>query len=207
MKTSFIDLLTRIYEAEENTIFLDGHDLRTVPLDVLRSNIVTVPQDIFLFSDTVYENIKTGNPDASDKDAERVAKIANVYDDIIEFSDGFNTVIGERGVTLSGGQKQRIAIARAFLSDPEILILDDSLSAVDTKTESNILDRLIQFRKNKTNIIIAHRISSIQHADKIIVLEDGVISESGTHEELLKNNKLYKDIFEKQQLKEKLEEN
>ncbi|PID28452.1 MAG: multidrug ABC transporter ATP-binding protein [Candidatus Cloacimonadota bacterium] len=206
-KTSFIDLLTRIYEAEENTFFLDGHDLRTVPLDVLRSNIVTVPQDIFLFSDTVYENIKTGNPDASDKDAERVAKIANVYDDIIEFSDGFNTVIGERGVTLSGGQKQRIAIARAFLSDPEILILDDSLSAVDTKTESNILDRLIQFRKNKTNIIIAHRISSIQHADKIIVLEDGVISESGTHEELLKNNKLYKDIFEKQQLKEKLEEN
>ena len=203
-KSSMIDLLTRIYNPPQKSIFIDDRDIFEIPLETLRGNVVMVPQDIFLFSDTVAGNIALGKPDATRKEIEDIAKIAQVYDDIIEFKNGFDTVVGERGVTLSGGQKQRIAISRALLTDPNILILDDSLSAIDTKTEKNILEHLIKMRKNKTTIIIAHRISSVSHADKIIVIEESKIVETGTHHELLLNDGIYHDIYEKQQIEEKI---
>jgi ATP-binding cassette subfamily B protein len=204
-KSTLIDLLTRVYNPPRNTIYMDGHEIYNISLENLRHNIVMVPQDIFLFSDSIAGNVSLGRPDATRKEIESIAQKAQVYCDIIQFENGFDTIIGERGVTLSGGQKQRLAISRALLSDPNILILDDALSAVDTKTEKDILDTLIETRKNKTTIIIAHRISSLQHADKIIVLDNAKIAEMGTHEELLAINGIYRDIYEKQQLEEKLE--
>ena len=203
-KTTIIDLLTRVYNPPGNTIFIDGIELYDIPLETLRTNVVMVPQDIFLFSDTITSNISLGNYKADIKEIEKAAKTAQVFHAIKEFENGFDTVIGERGVTLSGGQKQRLAIARALLTNPNILILDDALSAVDTKTEKSILEDLIELRKNKTTIIISHRISSIQHADKIIVLNDQKIIETGNHEELLAKNGIYHDLFEKQQIEEKL---
>jgi len=204
-KTTLIDLITRIYNPPAGAIFIDGHDIFDIPLEVLRKHLVTVPQDIFLFSETIAANIALGKPEASREEIESAAANAQVYEDIIEFEQGFDTVIGERGVTLSGGQKQRLAIARALLTDPEVLILDDALSAVDTKTEKQILDLLIELRKNKTTIIIAHRISSLQHADNIVVLEDGKVAETGNHKELLGLEGIYADLHEKQKIKEKLE--
>ena len=150
------------------------------------------------------ENISLAKPKASREEIENVTKSAQVYNDITYFRKGFNTIVGERGITLSGGQKQRIAIARALLTDPKVLILDDALSAVDTKTEQLILENLIKLRKEKTTIIIAHRISSVQRADKIIVLDKAQIAEKGTHKQLLKTGGIYKDIYEKQQLEEKI---
>lgn len=204
-KSTFIDLLSRVYNPPENTFFLDGTDIYEIPLATLRQNIVMVPQDIFLFSDTIAGNIALGKPESSREEIENVARKAGIYNDIMEFEKGFDTVIGERGVTLSGGQKQRLAIARALLMNSSILILDDALSAVDTKTEKNILLELKSLRKNRTTIIISHRISSIQHADIIIVLADGKLVESGNHAELLEANGIYRDLFEKQQIEEKLE--
>ena len=203
-KTTLIDLITRVYNPPQNSIFIDDRELYDIPLAVLRKNIITVPQDIFLFSDSISNNISLAKSDIDKIFIEEVARYSQVYDEILEFEKGFDTVIGERGVTLSGGQKQRIAIARALLTDPKILILDDALSAVDTKTEKKILDLLIKKRKNKTTIIIAHRISSLQHADKVIVLDDKKIVETGTHRELLANGGLYHYLYEKQQLEEKL---
>lgn len=205
-KSTLIDLLTRVYNPPRNSIYIDGHEIYEIPLQTLRENLVMVPQDIFLFSDSIAGNVSLGRPDATRREIESIAKNAQVYGDIIQFDNGFDTIIGERGVTLSGGQKQRLAISRALLTDPNVLILDDALSAVDTKTEKSILGSLIETRKNKTTIIIAHRISSLQHADNIIVLEDGKIAERGTHSELLSLNGIYRDIYEKQQLEEKLEE-
>jgi ATP-binding cassette subfamily B protein len=204
-KTTMIDLITRVYNPPRGVIFIDDHDVFEIPLEILRKHVVTVPQDIFLFSDTIAENIALGKPEASRAEIERAAQNAQVYRDIEEFEKGFDTVIGERGVTLSGGQKQRLAIARALLTDPEILILDDALSAVDTKTEKEILDLLIKIRKHKTTIIIAHRISSLQHADRIVVLENGKVAETGDHEALLQAGGIYRDLYEKQMIKEKLE--
>jgi len=203
-KTTIIDLITRVYNPPRNHIFIDEHEIYQIPLKTLRENIVTVPQDIFLFSDSVANNISLGKPDVDREIIENIARKAQVYDDILDFADGFDTVVGERGTTLSGGQKQRLAIARALLTDPKILILDDALSSVDTKTEKQILSHLTELRKNKTTIIIAHRISSIQHADKIIVLENHKIAESGNHRELLKKGGIYKNLYEKQQIEEKL---
>ena len=204
-KTTMIDLITRVYNPPRGAIFIDDHDVFEIPLEILRKHVVTVPQDIFLFSDTIAENISLGKPEASREEIEEAAKNAQVYKDITEFEKGFDTVIGERGVTLSGGQKQRLAIARALLTDPEILILDDALSAVDTKTEKEILNLLIKIRENKTTIIIAHRISSLQHAERIVVLEDGKVAETGDHETLLQAGGIYRDLHEKQMIKEKLE--
>ena len=203
-KSTVTDLLTRIYNPPQNSIFIDDTEIYKIPLKTLHNNIIMIPQDIFLFSQTIKENIILGKPDATEEEIIQVTKNAQVYDDIIDFREGFETVVGERGVTLSGGQKQRIAIARALLTDPNILILDDALSAVDTKTEKNILEHLIKLRKNKTTIIIAHRISSLQHADKIIVIDKAQIAEQGTHKELLEVSGIYKDLFEKQQLEEKI---
>ncbi len=205
-KTTVIDLLSRVYNPPANSIFLDDNEIYTIPLETLRSNLVMVPQEIFLFSDTVANNISLGKNKATREEIEEVSRKARVHSSIIEFENGFDTVIGERGVTLSGGQKQRLAIARALLTDPNILILDDALSAVDTKTEKSILDDLITVRKDKTTIIISHRISSIQHADKIIVLNNGKIEEEGNHKQLLTKNGIYADIYEKQQIEERLSE-
>lgn len=199
-----IDLITRIYNPPKNSIFIDDRELYDIPLEILRKNIITVPQDIFLFSDSIANNISLAKPEVDKYFIEEVARYSQVYDEILEFENGFETVIGERGVTLSGGQKQRIAIARALLTDPNILILDDALSAVDTKTEKKILELLIKIRKDKTTIIIAHRISSLQHADKVIVLDNKKIVETGTHQELLANGGMYSYLYEKQQLEEKL---
>ena len=203
-KTTIIDLLTRVYNPPKDAIFIDNVELFKIPLEILRDNVVMVPQDIFLFSDSIANNISLAKQDIERTYVEEVARYAQVYDEIIDFEDGFDTVIGERGVTLSGGQKQRIAIARALLTNPNILILDDALSSVDTKTEKKILDLLIKLRKDKTTIIIAHRISSLQHADKIIVLNNKKIAETGTHQELLAKMGIYKDLYEKQQIEEKL---
>ncbi|NLW18762.1 MAG: ABC transporter ATP-binding protein [Candidatus Cloacimonetes bacterium] len=204
-KTTLIELLTRIYNPPKGSILIDGYQLHRIPLNVLRRDVVLVPQDIFLFSDSISDNIRLGSPETTDEKVYEAAKLAQIYDEVMEFDQKFETVIGERGVTLSGGQKQRLAIARALLTDPQVLILDDALSAVDTKTERFILEQLIETRKGKTTIIIAHRISSIQHADHIIVLGDGKITEQGTHNELLALGGLYNDIYEKQRIRARLE--
>lgn len=203
-KSTLVDLLLRIYNPPWESIYIDGKEIYSIPLNTLRNNMILVPQDIFLFSNTISENIRLGKPDATQEEIEEVARKVHIYEDIIEFEYGFDTIVGERGVTLSGGQKQRLAIARALLTDPSVLILDDALSAVDTKTEKGILKELIDMRKNSTTIIIAHRISSLRHANHIIVLEDGNIAESGTHLQLLRLGGLYRDLYEKQKIEEKL---
>lgn len=205
-KTSLIELLVRVYNPPKNSIFIDDRDIYRFPLQVLRRDIVLVPQDLFLFSDTIANNIRLGNPETTEASVFEAAQVAQVYDEIMDFEHKFETIVGERGITLSGGQKQRVAIARALLTNPQVLILDDALSAVDTKTERNILERLIEVRKGKTTIIIAHRISSIQHSDKIIVLGDGVIKERGNHDSLIKSGGLYRDLYEKQRIRARLEE-
>ncbi len=204
-KSTVIDLITRTYNPPKKSIFIDGADIYTFPLQTLRNNISVIPQDIFLFSDSILENIRLGKPNSNKDEIIEVAKKADVHNDIIGFENGYETIIGERGVTLSGGQKQRIAIARALLVKPAILILDDALSAIDTKTEEKIIGHLIEDRKGKTTIIIAHRISSLRHAEKIIVIEDSKIHESGNHENLIKKKGLYASIFEKQQITKQIE--
>ena len=203
-KTTLVELLTRVYNPPRDSIYFDKNEIYEIPLKVLHNDIIIVPQDMFLFSDTIEENLILGKNDATEEEIKNITKKVQVHNDIVDFKNGYDTVIGERGVTLSGGQKQRIGIARALITNPNVLILDDSLSAVDTKTEKNILENLIEIRKGKTTIIIAHRISSIQHADKIIVLDNKKIAEKGTHEELLKLNGIYKDLYEKQQLEEEI---
>ena len=157
-----------------------------------------MPQDVFLFSDTIYNNIAFGATNATEERVIKAAKEADVYDNIVAFPDGFATKLGERGITLSGGQKQRVSIARAISRDPKILMLDDALSAVDTKTENSILNSMSKLMKGRTSIIISHRVSSAKLADKIIVLDDGEIIESGTHKSLLEKNGTYKELYDKQ---------
>ncbi|MEG2915466.1 MAG: ABC transporter ATP-binding protein [Oscillospiraceae bacterium] len=205
-KTTLINLLLRLYDVERDSIYIDGIDILDIPLEVLRKNIGYVPQDNFLFSDSIKNNIDLSSGDSSEEKVEEAAKSACVHDNIIEFRDGYETTVGERGVTLSGGQKQRVAIARALIKDPEILILDDSVSAVDTDTEEKILKHLSNERKNKTNIIIAHRISTLQNANHIIVIDNGEIVEQGTHEELVANDKIYNSLYQKQLLEKDIDE-
>jgi len=205
-KTSLVDLLLRLHDPEKDTIFIDGRDILEIPLNILRESIGYVPQDNFLFTDNIYNNIDFGHRDKSKEEIMEAAKKACVHDNIVEFKEGYDTLVGERGVTLSGGQKQRISIARALIKDPKILILDDAVSSVDTDTEEKILGHLKEDRKNKTTIIIAHRISTIQNADRIIVLDEGEIIEKGNHSELLKNEKLYYSLYQKQLLERELEE-
>ena len=204
-KTTLVSLLLRLYNTPENTLLVGGYDINRIPLKVLRGNIGYVPQDNFLFSSSIRENIAFSNPSLEMEKVEEAAKLAQVYDNIIEFPNKFDTVLGERGVTLSGGQKQRVSIARAIAKNPKVLILDDSLSAVDTKTEEKILEGMKKIMKNRTSIIIAHRISTIKDADEIIVLDEGKIIERGQHEDLVALDGLYSSIYEKQLLEEKLE--
>ncbi len=204
-KTSIVNLLLRLYDIEEGNIYLDNNNVKNITLKSLRENVGYVPQDNFLFSTTIEDNIGFAfdNKVASEK-VFNAAQLAEVYDNIIAFPNGFETVLGERGVTLSGGQKQRTSIARAIIKEPPIIILDDSLSSVDTETEEKILRNLEKIMDNKTTIIISHRISTVKAADEIILLEDGKIIERGSHEELLTLEGLYKDLYEKQLLEEKL---
>ena len=206
-KSTIPSLLVRLYDVADGMITIDGHDLKAIPLGVLREQIACVPQDNFLFSDTLQNNIAFGSADKTLASVEHAAKLACIHDNIAEFPEQYQTVVGERGVTLSGGQKQRSSIARALMKDAPILILDDALSAVDTDTERKILDNLRTVRGgDRTTIIVAHRISTIQDADHILVLDDGRVEEYGTHEELLRNDGLYKSLFEKQQLEKQLRE-
>ncbi|KUO50267.1 MAG: hypothetical protein APF76_11180 [Desulfitibacter sp. BRH_c19] len=206
-KSTITDLLLRMYETDKNTLFIDEKEIHKVPIQILRRYIGYVPQDSFLFSATIKENIAFGNPEASMEQIAQVAKAAVIYDDIMAFPEQFETLVGERGITLSGGQKQRIAIARALLVNPSILILDDSLSAVDTATEENILQFLEDYRKNRSTIIISHRISAVKNADKIIVLDDGEIAQQGKHDALLKDSRgLYNRMYQMQLLEEERSE-
>ncbi len=206
-KTTLMNLLVRLYDtADKDMIAVDGVPVRDIPLRVLRRDIAYVPQDSFLFSDTIAANISFGVDGAGREAVERAAKAAKVHDNIMEFPDGYDTVTGERGVTLSGGQRQRVAIARALLKDAPILMLDDALSAVDTDTEREIVENLKTLRRGRTTLIIAHRISTVRHADHILVLEDGRRAEYGTHEELMSLGGIYRALYEKQQLETSLYE-
>lgn len=198
-KTTLANLFPRIFDPPEGSVFIDGHDVRSYSLETLRKGIAYVPQDGFLFSTTIGENIAFGKDGARDDEIRAAAKAAAIYDEIEGFKDGFDTLIGERGVTLSGGQKQRTAIARAFLKDAPILIMDDSLSAVDMNTEKQVIQHLVELRKDKTTLIIAHRLSAVRHADLILVLEDGHVVESGTHEELLQRDGVYRALYDLQE--------
>lgn len=205
-KTTLVNLLLKLYNVGDGKILVGDNDINRIPIHKLRSMIGYVPQDNFLFSKTVKYNVGFGTDSISDEDVKHFTEIAQIYDEIMEFPKGFDTELGERGVNMSGGQKQRVSIARALAKKPEIIIFDDSLSAVDTKTEESILNHLKEELKNTTSIIIAHRISTIKHADQIIVLEDGMIAERGKHDELFALDGLYADMYRKQLLEEKLSE-
>ena len=205
-KTSLINLIPRLYDITSGEILIDGNNVKNIPLDVLRTNIAVVQQESFLFSDTVYGNISYGLREVDKQRVLEVARIANFEKDVESFPKGYETLVGERGITFSGGQKQRASLARALAADPKILILDDSFSAVDTNTEEVILKNLKEFMRNRTSIIISHRISTVKDADNIVVLADGKIAEQGTHDELVELNGLYADLHYKQLLEKELEE-
>ena len=206
-KTTIVDLLARTYNVPDGTIFVDGMDVNTIPIRELRRHIAYVPQDNFLFSETIGSNIAFAFDDSDDTDAiQHAAELAGVHDNIMEFTEQYETVLGERGVTVSGGQKQRISIARALMKDAEILILDDSVSAVDTKTEKTILDNLRKERAGRTTILIAHRITTIEHMDKIIYIEDGAVVDVGTHQELIDRCPSYAEMVEMQRLEDERKE-
>jgi ATP-binding cassette subfamily B protein len=205
-KSTLINLIARLYDVSSGAVTIDGTNIKTIPVEVLRSSIGMVPQETFLFSESITENIRYGTTDCTDEEIHAAAEIAQLSNDIKNFPSGFDTMIGERGITLSGGQKQRTSIARAIIRKPKILILDDALSSVDTYTEEEILKRLKLFMKGRTSIIISHRISTVKSADCIFVLDKGEIVERGTHNELLILGGIYADLHERQLLELELEQ-
>ncbi|MBE1444413.1 ABC transporter ATP-binding protein [Paenibacillus sp. OAS669] len=204
-KSTLVHLLVRLYNPPKGTVFIDGNDIHEIPLQTLRSQIGIVPQDQFLFSSTIRDNIGFDPKPYTDEQVIEASKVAQVYDNIVEFPEQFDTALGERGISLSGGQRQRVSIARAIIKKPSILIFDDSLSAVDTITEDLILEGLKSVMNKRTTIIIGHRISSVQAADQIVVMDEGEIVESGTHEKLLRINGIYADMYHKQLLDQEAE--
>ncbi len=203
-KSTLVSLIPRLQDAAPGSVLIDGEPIRRFTLAELRSNIGFVPQETFLFSDTIRQNIAFGVPGATEEQVQEAAVVAHISTEILEFPRGFDTMVGERGVTLSGGQKQRTSIARAVIRDPRILILDDALASVDTYTEERILAGLRQSMEGRTTIFISHRISTARNADQIAVLVNGRIAELGTHDELLARNGYYTSLFEKQRLEEEL---
>ncbi|HYV06773.1 MAG TPA: ABC transporter ATP-binding protein [Blastocatellia bacterium] len=203
-KSTLMNLVTRLLDAEPGQVLIDGRPIREIPLGTLRTSIGYVPQETFLFSETIAENIAFGVENATPEEIERAAIEAGIAEDINEFPAGFETIVGERGITLSGGQKQRTAIARALIRRPRILILDDSLSSVDTYTEERILAHLRRVMRGRTSLIVSHRVSTVKDADLIVVLEDGRIAERGTHDSLVTRGGLYAELYEKQLLEEEL---
>jgi ATP-binding cassette subfamily B protein len=195
-KTTVASLVPRFYDVQQGRVMIDGSDVRELTLTSLRREIGVIAQDPFLFSATVRENIAFGRPDATAEDVERAARLAQAHGFIVALPDGYDTVIGERGITLSGGQRQRVAIARALVIDPRVLILDDATASVDATTEAKIRDGLREAMRNRTTIIIAHRLSTIALADEVIVLEDGRIAARGTHDYLVDSNDVYREIYE-----------
>ena len=204
-KSTLCNLVARVLEPPKGYLFFDGIEIHEMSLEVLRRSIGYVPQDTFLFSDTIRENIAFGKLDATDKEVEEAARLAQIYDEVMEFPEGLNAVIGEKGITLSGGQRQRIAIARAILMDPPIFILDDALSSVDIQTEERILEGLERFLRGKTSILITHRIAPLRRADRIVVLEEGRVAEMGDHKTLLSKGGIYTELYWQRQLEEELE--
>ncbi|MEO7265624.1 MAG: ABC transporter ATP-binding protein [Ferruginibacter sp.] len=201
-KSTIAQLLLRMYDAQQGSLSYDGIPIQKLKLQQFRSQVSYVPQDVFLFSDTIRNNIKFGNQQATEDELIKAAKQASIYSEIMTLPHGFDTIVGERGVTLSGGQKQRISITRALIKDPELVIFDDCLSAVDTKTEKEIIENLYEYLAGKTAIIITHRIFSMFRFDNIIVLDNGAIAEAGTHQELLRSNGIYAGMYKQQQERE-----
>ena len=203
-KTTLVEFIPRLLDAAPGSVLIDGIPIREWPLTVLRRSIGFVPQETFLFSSTVRDNIAFGVENATDEQVLRAAQTAQIANEILEFPNGFSTVVGERGITLSGGQKQRTSIARALLRDPRMLILDDALASVDTLTEERILQALSSAMQDRTTILIAHRVSTARTADRIAVLVNGRVHEYGTHDELLGKQGYYAELVEKQQLEEEI---
>ena len=203
-KSTILELIGRLYDAQENQLTIDNTSIKNLHLTSLRRSIGYVPQDAFLFSDSIKNNIKFGKQNATDEDVIAAAKLAAVHKNIKGFSQGYDTILGERGITLSGGQKQRVSIARAIIKDPQILLFDDCLSAVDTETEEEILQNLNLISKNKTTIIVSHRVSSAKNCDKIIVLKEGAIIQKGTHSALVSQEGYYKELYSKQLLEKEM---
>ena len=204
-KSTLVNLIPRFFDPKKGTVSIGGVDLRTIPLAELRSSVGYVPQEVFLFSDTIENNIAFGLTEADEVRIERAARLSHLHDDILGFPNGYKTLLGERGVNLSGGQRQRAAISRALILDPKILILDDSLSSVDSDTESEILNRLTELREGKTVVIVSHRISSVINADEILVMDDGRFVERGTHDELIAAGGIYAEMYRKQLITEELD--
>ena len=204
-KSTLAQLIPRLYNAPEESIFIDGIPIERFPLARLRRAIGFIPQDTFLFGETIFENIAFGVDEVSEAKVEKAARISNIYEDIDRFPGRFETMVGERGITLSGGQKQRTAISRAVVRDPRILILDDALSSVDTYTEEQILDELRTVMRDRTSLLISHRVSTVKDADEIVVLDGGEIVERGTHDQLLALGGQYAELHQRQLLEEELD--
>ncbi len=205
-KTTLINLIPRLFDVTEGEVLIDGVNIKDISLKTLRRAVGFVPQEAFLFSDSLKNNIAYGNPSISEQEIMLKSEIAQFSKDVLQFPGGFDTVVGERGITLSGGQKQRAALTRALITEPKILILDDSFSAVDTHTEEDILQGLRNFMKDRTTIMVSHRVSTVKDADKIVVLDKGKIAEQGTHDELLQLNGIYAGIYSRQLLEQEIEE-
>lgn len=204
-KTTLMQSIPRVFSLPSNAVFMDGEDILRIPLKALRQNIGFVTQDVFLFSDTIRNNVLFGRDGISKEQLEDTLKAADIFEDIQGLDKGLDTMLGERGITLSGGQRQRLTIARALVLDPPVLIMDDALSMVDTRTEERILNRILQIRRNKTNLIVSHRVPTISRADRILVLDHGELVEEGTHETLLRSGRLYTSLYQRQLLSQELE--